>query len=282
MVRNKDAAPNTIALAAGDAAEPSPSGQLERVLALLELLAGQPTGLPLSEIADGLNIPRSATHRLLTGLADHGYVRQHRGGGDYQLTAKIVSLAFRFLGGLGVTDLAQPILERLARESRELVRLSLIDGDRLTWVAKAQGETHGLRYDPEMGQEARLSCSASGIAWLSRLPEAEALALVHRQGFGARKDFGPNAPESDEELLVFLRGARARGYAQTIHTFSDWMSTIAAPIASATTRQVIGAVNIAGPSFRLTETRMAELAPALLKAADELSIALAARAAAIG
>lgn len=258
----------------------SPSGQLERTLALLELLAAHARGLQLFEIADRLHIPRSATHRLLTSLCDLGYVRQERLAGSYQLTAKIVSLAFTFLGGVGVTDLAQPILDRLARESRELVRLALVDGKRLTWVAKAQGEPHGLRYDPEMGQVARLSCSASGMAWLSRLPETEALALVQRQGFGKRSEYGPKAPETEAALLKYLRAARKRGFAMTMHTYSDWMSTIAAPILSLSTREVVGTVNIAGPSFRLTEARMAELAPSLLKAADDLAVALAAHVAA--
>jgi DNA-binding IclR family transcriptional regulator len=253
-----------------------PSGQLERVLALLELLAANARGLQLVDIAERLRIPRSATHRLLTSLCEHGYARQERHAGAYRMTAKIASLGFTFLRGFGVTDLAQPILDRLARESRELARLALVDGRRLIWVAKAQGEPHGLRYDPEMGQEARLSCSASGMAWLACLPDAEALALVEKQGFGRREDYGPKAPETEQAFLKYLRAARKQGYAKTFHTYSDWMSTIAAPIFDPATKEVAGTVNIAGPAFRLTEARMEELAPGLLKAAEELAPVLAA------
>lgn len=257
-------------------ADEGPSGLLERTLAVLELLSTHARGLQLFEVAERLHMPRSATHRILTQLTERGYVRQERHLGAYQLTAKIASLAFTFLSGVGVTDLAQPILDRLARESRELARLAMVDGRKLIWVAKAQGEQHGLRYDPEMGQEARLSCSGSGIAWLSCLPEDEALALVALQGYGARADYGPNAPTTPHALLKHLRAARKRGFAMTVHTYSDWMSTIAAPIIDPTTNEVAGTVNIAGPSFRLTEARMQELAPSLLQAAQELSLALVA------
>ena len=259
-----------------DDREGGPSGLLERTLAVLELLSIHARGLQLSEIADRLHIPRSATHRVLQSLIERGYVKQERHLGAYQLTAKIASLAFTFLAGVGVTDLAQPILDRLARETGELVRLAMVDGQKLIWVAKSQGAQFGLRYDPEMGQEARLSCSASGMAWLSCLPESEALALVQKQGFGLRGDYGPKAPQTSQALLKYLRQARKRGFSMVVQTYSNWMSTIAAPIRDPTTQEVTGTVNIAGPHLRLTEPRMLELAPMLLEAARELSLALVA------
>jgi len=84
----------------------------------------------------------------------------------------------------GIVDIAQPLLDRLAATSGELVRLSIVDGDRLTWVARAQGARRGLRYDPDMGMDATLSCTATGHAWLLTMTDEEALQRVARQGFG--------------------------------------------------------------------------------------------------
>ncbi len=258
-----------------DGADAGPSGLLARTLGVLELLAQHAHGLQLYEIADRLHMPRSATHRVLTSLVERNYVRQERVHGAYLLTAKIASLAFMFLAGSGVADFAQPILDRLARESGELVRLAIVDGDELTWVAKAQGSLHGLRYDPEMGQRARLSCSANGIALLACLDETAALALVVRQGFGSRTEFGPKAPETSAALLKLVRAARKRGYSITVQTFTPWMAAMAAPVLSNTTGEIIGTVSIAGPYPRFTEARMHEAAPYLLAAASELGLALA-------
>ena len=80
-------------------AEASPNGLLERTLRILELLSDNAHGMLLFEIADTLHIPRSATHRVLTSLVEHGYVRQERQQGAYLLTAKIASLAFTFCSG---------------------------------------------------------------------------------------------------------------------------------------------------------------------------------------
>jgi len=259
-----------------DETEQAPSGLLERTLGVLELLAHNARGLPLFEIAERLKIPRSATHRVLSSLVEHGYVRQERHHGTYELTAKIASLAFSFLAGTGITDLAQPILDHLARESAELVRLALIDGRELVWVAKSQGSPFGLRYDPDMGQAGRLSCSASGHAWLSCLPDEEAFALVERQGYGSREEFGPRAPQTQAALLKYLRQARKRGFSVVVQTYSPWMNATSAPIRNPQTKDVVGTVTVAGPHIRLTEEKMLALSPMLLSAARELSLAMGA------
>jgi IclR family transcriptional regulator, acetate operon repressor len=247
-------------------------GLLERTLNVLELLSIHGKGMQLFEIADSLHIPRSAAHRVLTSLVERGYVRQDRHQGAYQLTAKIASLAFTFLSSNGITDLAQPVLDRMARESGELARLAMIDGRELIWVAKAQGSPYGLRYDPDMGQVARLSCSASGYAWLACLPDDEALALIDKQGIGSRKEYGPRAPETRQAILKMLRQTRKRGFSVAVQTYSHWMNAIAAPIRHPTTGEVTGAVVIAGPHIRLLESSMLALAPKVMEAAQELSM----------
>jgi IclR family acetate operon transcriptional repressor len=251
-----------------------PHGQIGRSLAILELLTLHAAGLGLFEIADRLQVPRSATHRILAVLTAQGYVRQDRFHGAYRLTAKIASLGFTFLARSGVTDLAQPILDRLARDSGELVRLAIVDERTLTWVAKAQGSPYGLRYDPEMGQVARLSCSAGGMAWLLCMSDEEALALVEAQGFGLPADYGPRAPRTAAAFLKLLRQARKRGYGEMVQTFAPGMAAMAAPIRHAVTSEVVGTVSIAGPHLRFTEPRMRQFVPALLDAANELSSAM--------
>ena len=241
---------------------------LDRGLSLLEHLAAHPGGLPLALMASELDIPLSACHRLLGDLQRRGYVRQARKQGDYVLTTKVVSMGLGYLSNAGIVDIAEPLLERLAQKSGELVRLSIVDEDRLTWIAKAQGMRQGLRYDPDMGMEARLSCTASGHAWLLTMSDERAMELVARQGFGSPAEYGPKAPTTVKALLGFLHAARVRGYAMIDEVFAPGMSAMAAPVLRR--KDAIGVISIAGPRIRLTSARMHELAPALLAAAAEL------------
>jgi IclR family acetate operon transcriptional repressor len=244
---------------------------VERAFSIVELLARHPSGLGLTAIADQVTVPKSAAHRLLMELARLRYVRQDTETSRYHLSTRLLSLAFRHLAASGVVDLAQPVLEQLARQSGELARLAIVDGDRLTWVAKAQGARSGLRYDPDMGQEVALFCTATGQAWLASFDDEHALQLVSSQGFGRLDEFGPNAPRTVSRLLERLALARQQGYALVVESAGIGTSALAAVVRHPTTQQAIGTVSITGPSSRLTEQRLHELAPLVVAAADELS-----------
>lgn len=244
--------------------------QIERAIGVLECLASQPSGMALHALADQLRIPRSATHRMLAELARLGYVRQDARSSHYLLTSRLVAMGFRYLGNSGV-DIVQPILDRLAEQTGELVRLGVIDGDRLTWIAKSQGARSGLRYDPDMGREAPLFPTASGHAWLASMADAEALQRVARQGPVPADMLGPNAPRDEQALLERLRLARERGYAWVVESSAMGMSAMAAVVRHPLDGRPIGVLSVAGPTARLSEARMHELAPCLLAASEELS-----------
>jgi IclR family transcriptional regulator, acetate operon repressor len=248
------------------------SGVLERTLGILELLSQHGDGMELATIADRLDIPRSAVHRLLADLVRLGYVRQTRGHGDYLLTTKLVSMGLSYLSNSGIVDIAQPLLNRLAEASGELARLSVVDGDRLTWVARAQGARQGLRYDPDMGSDARLSCSSSGWAWLSTLDDDQALALVVKQGLGLPEEFGPGAPPTLKAVMDAVHTTRERGYSITTDTYSLGLSAVSAPIRFAG-QPAMGVLTIAGPTVRFTPERMEALAPELLSIAAQIAAA---------
>ncbi|HOZ65659.1 MAG TPA: IclR family transcriptional regulator [Burkholderiaceae bacterium] len=253
------------------------SAILERSFKVLELLAANPQGQMLSSLAAKLDMPLSATHRLLSEMCRCGYVRQVREQGEYVLTIKLVSLGLGFLSGSGIVDVAQPLLDRLAQESGELVRLAVVDGNELTFVAKAQGAIRGLRYDPDMGLSVTLSCSAAGHAWLSTMSDEHALALVTRQGFGKPEDFGPKAPTTVKTLLTYVRAARKRGFSMIVEVFAPAMAAMSAPVIRSD-GQTIGVITIAGPLVRLSEYRMLTLGPALMETARDVAAASSASA----
>ena len=245
---------------------------LDRALRTIELLALQGPGLKLHDISERLNIPKSAAHHLLGDLIEHGYVRQDADT-TYRLTTKVVSLGNAWLASSGATGAVQPTLDRLAAATGELVRYAAVDGEKLTWVAKSQGARFGLRVDPDPGTDAVLYCTATGHAWLASHDDDAAIRLVMLQGFGRLSDHGPNAPRTVDELRKSLEAARARGYATAIDSNAPGISSIAVVVRHPLTRGSLGVLSISGPSLRLTEHRIRELAPELLEAAAELAVA---------
>ena len=246
------------------------SGALEKSLAILEYLTEYPEGAALVQIATELNQLRSGCHRTLHELIGYGYVRQLPRG-DYALTTKMASMGLSFLSKSGVVDISQPVINRLAQVTEELVRLAIVDGERLTLVAKAQGARSGLLYDPDMGIDLRLSCSAAGQAWLMTLPEDLAIEYVTRQGIGDPKHYGPNAPTSIKALLKVLDEHRKRGFSIIQEAYAPGMSSMAAPVQKAG-EPATGVIVVAGPATRLTLERMKQFGGDLKAAAEELAV----------
>src|SRR3954468_22143213 len=102
------------------------SGATEKSLAILEYLAAYPDGAALVQIATELNQIRSGCHRTLQELIRFGYVRQLPHRGDYALTTRLAAIGLSFLSKSGVVDIAQPVLNRLAQVTGELVRLAIV------------------------------------------------------------------------------------------------------------------------------------------------------------
>ncbi|MBG9390165.1 IclR family transcriptional regulator [Caenimonas aquaedulcis] len=251
---------------------PPASGTVERTLRILETLASAPEGMPLAAVSTELELPPSACHRLLAELVRCGYARQLRAQGDYALTTRLPALGLSYLGGAGIVDIAQPIIDRIAETSGELVRLALVDGSRLTFVAKAQGARSGLRYDPDMGIDVQLSCSAGGHAWLMTLSDERATQLVAAQGFGDPKQYGPKAPTTFKALMKILEDDRKRGFSMMSEMYAPGMTAMAAPVMRRG-QGAVAVITIAGPLQRLTPQRMTQLGQPLLAAAAELAVA---------
>jgi DNA-binding IclR family transcriptional regulator len=248
-----------------------------RVLEILELLASHPDGLGLAEISAELSIPKSVTHRLLGLLGERGYVRQDVVTGHYCLTLKLTQLGLRFYAGTGINELSQPLLDRLAAATGELARLAIVDGDRLVWVAKAQGARYGLRYEPngdqDTGRPVFLHATATGKVWLASLDDDEALRIAQIPGLGRHVQFGPNVVRSAQALRKALRETRLRGFGLAIEEGEPGVAAIAVAVRASRhpDAATVATLSLAGPVGRFSPRRQQEFAELLSQAADELS-----------
>jgi DNA-binding IclR family transcriptional regulator len=245
----------------------------ERCLAIIELLADGAREMPLGEIAERLTLPKSGAHRLLATLVSLGWAEQDPETGFYRLTMRLAVLGQRFYVASGIPDICQPLLDRFARECREFARLAVVDGNALVWIAHAQGATGGLVYQPaETTGTVPLYATASGKAWLATLRTDEAVQnVVQHGGFKQADRYGPNVIRSIEALLKDLRATARRGYGLALNEAEPGVTAVAAAVRSGPSGAAVGTVSIAGPTARMTEHRIRELAPLVMRCASELS-----------
>ncbi|MHB2168565.1 IclR family transcriptional regulator [Alsobacter sp. R-9] len=251
----------------------------KRAFLVLEHLAGRPEGVMLTEICDALALPKSAAHRLLGLLQEEGYARQDPATGRYVLTLKLTMLGLRHYVRSGLDDLVQPILESLAMDTGELARLAVVDGERLVWVAKAQGARSGLRYDPDLdhdtGHDVVLHATATGKAWLATLPEPEALRIVAATRLATPERFGPRVARTLEAFRERLRETRERGFGEAVEEGEPGTAAVAVAVNDMNAPAVgmpgaVATLSLAGPLHRFGAERRAQLARRLDVAARDL------------
>ena len=250
---------------------------LKRALLVLEYLTGHPDGVGLTELCEELALPKSIGHRLLALLIESGYAVQHSQSSRYGLTLKLTMLGLRYYVRTGLDDLAQPILDQLAKETGELARLAVVEGERLVWVAKAQGARSGLRYDPTLdhdtGHDVVLHATATGKAWLATLPEAQAFRIVAATELHTPPHFGPNAASTLAQFKQMLKATRIAGFGVALEEGEPGTAAVAVAVTDTPgsgAGVTVGTLSLAGPLLRFSEDRRSFFAARLSKAADEL------------
>ena len=244
-------------------------GLLSRCVAVIELMAAGTAPLRLSEIAQALDLPKSATHRLLRELVALGWVTQEAAEGRYRLSLRFALLGSRGLSATGLPELARPLLRALADATRELVRMTLASGDGLSWIAAAQGAPPGLMYQPAMDGTLVLHATANGKAFLAALAPEAALRLARQGGLGEVRPT-PATLHAEGALRTELDRVRRAGYAVAVEEAEPGVTAVAVAIVPVGCGPV-GTVSVAGPSLRLTPARIPDLAARLAETAAALA-----------
>lgn len=181
---------------------------VERIFALIELLAAHPTGASLQRLAQGTDLAKSTVHRLLASLVGLGYVAQDEATGRYRLTLKMFELSSGIVNSMDIMGVAKAHLERLAQRTGEAVHLVIRDGQDIVYIYKT--ENGPMRMSSRVGLRSPLYCTGVGKAILATLPPQEVEAVwanTHPQKLTER------TVADLPHLQAQLAEVRANGYA---------------------------------------------------------------------
>lgn len=239
---------------------------VSRSLRILEALGHSDEPQSLAEITAAVQLPKTTVHRLLETLQCEGYVEQNPVSHQFLLSSKILELAASFLGRLDVREVARPILMELWHQSQETVHLGLLDDGEVLYIEKLESP-HTIRMYSEIGRRAPLHCTGLGKALLANLPAEEIDQIVARRGL---RRYTENTLVNRADLLEEMAAIRSRGVAFDNEEHEKSVRCVAAPVYDAQ-GQVIAAISIAGPAFRMTAERQQDLEPHVVMAARKIS-----------
>ena len=245
---------------------------LERCFQLIEFLAEEPRAYRLGVISERLGLQKGAAHRLLAALCDMGWVEQEPDTGFYRLTLRLAIMGQRVLLATRIPDLTRPVLQKLAEETQELVRMAIVEGERLSWVVFVQGRRTGLVYQPEMIGRVPLTVTSHGKAWLSTLPPEEAMRIVREEGFPPPGRYGPRAIQSIDAFAAAVEETRARGWGMSYEEGERGIAAVAAPIRPfGPNTPAVATCSVAGPLMRFGAEDIVRHASLVMQAANEIA-----------
>jgi IclR family acetate operon transcriptional repressor len=110
-------------------------------------------------------------------------------------------------------------------------------------------------------------CGAAGKALLAFLPQSELDSIIRKRGL---KSYTSKTIKSVKRLKQELRLVHERGYAIDNEEFEEGLRCVGAPLRDHT-GEVVAAISIAGPAFRIRDERLPEIVRFVVDAAMDLS-----------
>jgi DNA-binding IclR family transcriptional regulator len=253
------------ATAAGSDGNGNGVQSVDRAISVLEILARRGEAR-VTEVAAEISVHKSTAFRLLSALEERGLVEQDHDRGKYRLGFGILRLAGAVSGRMDLTRYGRPVCERLAREIGETVNIAVAQAHYAVNVDQVPGAA-AVTAQNWVGQLTPLHATSSGKVLLAYLNPARRTEVLAAAGL---QRYTPATITTAGKLDRELAAARRDGYAATVEEYELGLNAIAAPIRSQH-GEVVAAVSASGPAYRFTTQRMAQVAPALVTGADEIS-----------
>ncbi len=237
---------------------------VDRALLVLEILATLKQA-GATEIAAELGVHKSTVSRLIAVLESRGYVEQASERGKYRLGYTIARLARAGSGHLDLVKLSQDVCDALAPDVGETTNLAILDDDRIVNVAETIGPEQ-ITLRSWVGQSCPAHATSSGKVLLAALEPAELRSRLS----APLESFTPNTVVDLSDLERELAEVRDRGWASVVEELEIGLNAVSAPVYDADSN-VVAALSVSGPAYRLSPDRFGQVAKKTAAAADVIS-----------
>jgi IclR family transcriptional regulator, KDG regulon repressor len=248
---------------------------LGRAFAILEEVARHRDGIGLAELSKLVGLHNSTTFHLAKTMVSLGYLRQEKDSKRYRVGRPLFALAASALDEIEMVNVATPILEELSRETGESAHYAVRMGDAVVVIARTSGPG-AFQLTDRVGVVRPAHCTALGKIILASL-RADQL-----KRFLDRVEMKPSTDKSITDVTVLLREIteiKRTGIAFDDGEFNPEVRCVAVPVTDFT-GQVIGALGISGPIWRLSNQALHNSAQIVEATAHRLSQEFGAKGAA--
>jgi DNA-binding IclR family transcriptional regulator len=227
----------------GTGSSTQPVTAVFRSLQLLEAFGQTHAQLSLAELARITGLHKTTVLRLARTLAAQEYLVQ-KADGYWRLGRAVGWLGACYQAAFNAQEVVEPVLRELSIQSGESASFYIREGNSRTCLVRVEGP-QAIRHHIRIGAAMPLNLGAPGRVMLA---------------------YGGEPGEPYESI-------RRRGFHLSIGERDAQVASVAAPVFGSQW-QLLGALCISGPTTRLSEARLLELAPVIVAAGNQLSYAM--------
>ncbi|MFC7157651.1 IclR family transcriptional regulator [Halomarina halobia] len=236
-----------------------------RAMEIMEILQERDS-TTADEAAAELGVSKSTAYYHLQTLTDAGYVIDN--DGVYRLALRFFSLGTDVRHKQPIYHTAREQVSRLADETGELALLMVEEGGKGIYLDLKRGDRAVIRAD-WLGNQCHLHDNALGKSILAFLTQRRVNEIFERHGLPATTE---NTVTDANVLHKELEEIRESGVAFDHEEQLEGLQCVAAPIVGSEggRQSVYGAICIASPTSRMTEERLTETFPELVRDAANI------------
>lgn len=237
---------------------------VQRAFEILQAVAHFPSGAQFGQVAERTGLPKSTVSRMLTTLEELGAVEREHSSAGYRIGRLIADLVAQ---PSWLVTLAEPWLHRLVEDSAETATLSVMDGDRLLYIAQHSDPNSNIQLRDWTGTHfPTLHVSSPSKLFLAHDP-----ALRQRYLTNPLERFTENTITEADQLDTHLQQICRQGYAWVREEFERGLAGVSAPIFDRN-QTLVAALSLYGPSFRVPSAENdADFTNLVVQAAQQIS-----------
>lgn len=229
-----------------------------------------PHGAGTTSIAAMADLTRPTTHRLLSSLAEQGFVDRDRGTGHWLLGPELYLMGSVAAERYDIAEIARDHVAALAAATGESAFLSARRGGETVCLLRIDGSFPIRSFVLYEGKRFPLGVASAGLAILSFLPQEQ----VDRYLVQARLESEFGSAHSRSAIRARIDETRRLGYAVNPALIVEGSWGMGAAVFDSSGRPV-WALSLTGIESRFSATRRPELGRLLLEHAHQLTRRLA-------
>src|SRR6185437_9128655 len=244
-----------------------------RAFTILEEVARNREGIGLADLSKRVGLHNSTTFHLVKTMVSLGYLRQIKDGKRYRIGRPLFALAASALDEMEMVSMATPVLDDLARDTGESSHFAARMSDAVVVMARTPGPG-AFQLADRVGVVRPAYCTALGKVILAALRPDQLDRYIERIEL---KSMTAKTITDPQRLRREIEEVRRAGIAFDDGEFDNEVRCAAMPVRDFS-GQVVGAIGISGPVWRLSIQALQSHARILGEAARHLSEAFGAGA----